>query len=88
MGIQLFETCTTNLVQMASPIPPKVAWNNFFGPERSKVEPDRARPAGARPPGPLLAGRWAASREWNEGRAQEGEQRAGGDGAHPPLLSP
>ena len=46
------------------------------------------RPAGpARPPGPRLAGRWAASREGNEGRAQEGEQRAGGDGAPPTPIT-
>ena len=58
-------------------------------PAGSEVVPDEpgrlARPA--RPPGPRLAGRWAASREGNEGRAQEGAQRAGDDGA-PPLLSP
>ena len=44
-------------------------------------------PAGGGQAGPHLAGRWAASREGNEGRAQEGAQRAGADGA-PPLLSP
>ena len=44
----------------------------------------RASPAGW--PG-RLAGRWAAFREGNEKRAQEGAQRAGAGGA-PPLLSP
>eukprot|EP00663_Eupelagonemidae_sp_cell21sb_P009778 gene9778-biopygen1309 len=55
----------------------------------SKVVTDELGQLGrpARPPGPRLAGRWAASREGNEGRAQEGAQRAGDDGA-PPLLSP
>ena len=58
----------------------------FWGSEVVPDEPGRlAGPA--RPPGPRLAGRWAASREGNEGRAQEGAQRAGADGA-PPLLSP
>ena len=40
-----------------------------------------------RSPGLRLAARWAASLEGNEGRAQQGWQRAGGDRA-PPLLSP
>ena len=53
-------------------------------PARAGQPGGRASPAGR--PG-RLAGRWAASREGNEGRAQEGAQRAGADGA-PPLLSP
>ena len=53
-------------------------------PARAGQPGGRASPAGR--PG-CLAGRWAASREGNEGRAQEGAQRAGADGA-PPLLSP
>ena len=53
-------------------------------PARAGQPGGRARPAGR--PG-RLAGRWAASREGNEGRAQEVAQRAGADGA-PPLLSP
>ena len=52
--------------------------------ERAGQPGGRASPAGR--PG-RLAGRWAASQEGNEGRAQEGAQRAGADGA-PPLLSP
>ena len=65
----------------------------------SKVVPDELGPLGrpaeragrawlarAGQPGGR-ASRWAASREGNEGRAQEGAQRAGDDGA-PPLLSP
>ena len=44
-------------------------------------------PAGGSQAGPHLAGRWAAFREGNEKRAQEGAQRAGAGGA-PPLLSP
>ena len=50
----------------------------FWGSEVVPDEPGRlAGPA--RPPGPRLAGRWAASREGNEGRAQEGAQRAGAE---------
>ena len=53
-------------------------------PARASQPGGRASQAGR--PG-RLAGRWAASQEGNEGRAQEGAQRAGADGA-PPLLSP
>ena len=59
-------------------------WPSLAGPGWPARPPG---PAGGGQAGPHLAGRWAASREGNEGRAQEGAQRAGADGA-PPLLSP
>ena len=60
------------------------SWPSLAGPGWPARPPG---PAGGGQAGPHLAGRWAASREGNEGRAQEGAQRAGADGA-PPLLSP
>ena len=55
-------------------------WAGRAWPARAGQPGGRASPAGR--PG-RLAGRWAASREGNEGRAQEGAQRAGADGAPP-----